>query len=325
MYNNQSLQRKEIAPLSRAWELLDRYRHRLYLAGIGGALLAFLMGFLLIRESLKPLAEIAHHALAVTVARLNTRLDVPHAPRELDVLQNALNAMLGRLDHGFARLSQYTADLAHDLRTPLANLRGTAEVALARPRTADEYQAALESNLEECGRLERMISNVLLLARTEHPEFVVQQQEFEVPAELARIADYFEGVAEDAGVKLQVGGHAHLRADVELFRRAIGNLLANAIRYTPRGSGISLSATTGAQVVMVTVANAGTPIDRALLERIFDRFYCVDPARSSSQRATGSAGLGLAIVRNIMHLHRGSVRAESDAAGTRFILSFPAP
>ncbi|WP_420992528.1 heavy metal sensor histidine kinase [Cupriavidus sp. 30B13] len=306
------------------WALLDHYRDRLYLAGAAGAALAFLMGFLLIRESLKPLGEMARSALAVTVARLHTRIDVPNAPCELHALQAALNAMLGRLDNGFAQLSQYTADLAHDLRTPLNNLRGTTEVALARPRGTEEYQAALVSNLEECNRLERMIGNVLFLARTEHPEFIVQRQDFDAGAELARIADYFEGVAGEAGVSVQVRGQGRLRADVELFRRAVGNLLANAVRYTPRGCAITLSAAAGGGNVTVTVANAGRPIDSVLLERIFDRFYRADPARASDQRATGSAGLGLAIVRNIMRLHRGSARAESDATGTRFILTFPA-
>lgn len=305
------------------WRLLHTYRDRLYLAGAIGALLAFSMAWLLLRASLAPLAELARGAAPVTVGRLHTRLAVADAPREVLVLQEALNTMLGRLDEGFARLSQYTADLAHDLRTPLSNLRGTTEVALSAPRDAAAYHAALISNLEECERLERMITNVLFLARTEHPDFIVARQAFDAPAELGRIAAYFEGVAEDAGIALHVQGHALLRADVVLFRRAVNNLLANALRYTPAGGAITLSARRAGEAVVVTVANEGTPVPGALLERLFERFYRADPARRSDPRAAGSAGLGLAIVRNIMSLHRGSARAESDAGSTRFILSFP--
>jgi len=306
------------------WKLLNTYRERLYLAGAAGTLLAFLMGYLLIRESLAPLGELARRTQAVTVGQLHTRLDVPDAPGELQAMQSALNTMLARLDDGFGRLSQYTADLAHDLRTPLSNLRGTTEVALSCPRGADAYHAALVSNLEECDRLERMIGNVLFLARTEQPDFIVERQEFDTGCELERIAAYFEGVAEDSGIALHVNGRARLRADIELFRRAVNNLLANALRYTPGGGKITLSTRSTPDRIVVTVANEGKPIDGALLERLFDRFYRVDPARASDPRATGSAGLGLAIVRNIMRLHRGLARAESDTASTRFILEFPA-
>jgi two-component system, OmpR family, heavy metal sensor histidine kinase CusS len=240
----------------------------------------------------------------------------------LGSLVTALNTMLGGLDSGFQRLSQYTADLAHDMRTPLGNMRGATEVALARPRSSDEYQALLASNLEECDRLSRMIENVLFLARAEHPQFARNTREFDVEAELQRIAEYFEGIAEDAGVHIRVIGNGRLKADVELFRRAVSNLLANAVRYTPRDGEIILQVAESADGLRVTVANQGTPVDEALLERIFDRFYRVDPSRTSGAPSSGSTGLGLAIVRTIMDLHGGTVHAESGAGGTRFILTF---
>jgi two-component system heavy metal sensor histidine kinase CusS len=207
-------------------------------------------------------------------------------------------------------------------------MRGAAEVALARPRSADEYEALLASNLEECDRLSRMIENVLFLARAEHPQFVKHMREFDAGQELTRIAEYFEGIADDANVNLRVTGAASLTADLELFRRAVSNLLANAIRYTPQGGEIVLDAAGSGGEVRVTVSNEGQPIAHEHLERIFDRFYRLDPSRSSrppsglSQGSTGSTGLGLAIVRTIMDLHGGSVHAESDARSTRFILTF---
>jgi two-component system heavy metal sensor histidine kinase CusS len=285
-------------------------------------LIAFLMSYLLVRQSLKTLRDIARSAGNVTVDKLNTRIKADNVPQELGSLVTALNTMLGGLDSGFQRLSQYTADLAHDMRTPLGNLRGATEVALARPRSSEEYQALLASNLEECDRLSRMIENVLFLARAEHPQFARNTREFDVEAELQRIAEYFEGIAEDAGVHICVIGNGRLKADVELFRRAVSNLLANAVRYTPRDGEVTLQVTESADGLRVTVANQGTPIDQALLERIFDRFYRVDPSRTSGAPSSGSTGLGLAIVRTIMDLHGGTVHAESGAGGTRFILTF---
>ncbi|CAE6747125.1 Adaptive-response sensory-kinase SasA [Paraburkholderia nemoris] len=314
--------------MSDRWRLLDRYRDKLNLAGAAGVILAMLLSYLLIRAALRPLRDIAASAGLVTVNRLNTRITVARVPSELEALVNALNAMLERVEHGFQRLSRFTADLAHDMRTPISNMRGAAEVALARPRSTDEYESLLASNLEECDRLSRMIENVLFLARAEHPQFVKHMRAFEAGQELTRIAEYFEGIADDANVRVQVTGAATLTADLELFRRAVSNLLANAIRYTPSGGEIGLEVRASADAVRVTVSNQGQPIAAEHLERIFDRFYRVDPSRSSlpssgmSQGSTGSTGLGLAIVRTIMELHGGTVHAESDAQSTRFVLTF---
>jgi two-component system heavy metal sensor histidine kinase CusS len=308
--------------MSDRWLLLDRYRDRLYVAGFVGMALAFLMSYLLVRESLKPLREIASSAGGVTVDKLDTRIAAENVPRELQALVSSLNAMLGGLERSFQRLSQFTSDLAHDMRTPLSNLRGATEVALARPRSAEEYQVLLASNLEECDRLSRMIENVLFLARAENPQFAKHTREFEAEDELSRIAEYFEGIADDAGVHIRVEGGGRLKADVELFRRAVSNLLANAVRYTPRGGEIVLQAADSAEGLRIGVANEGAPIDPAQLERIFDRFYRGDPSRTSGARSSGAAGLGLAIVKTIMELHGGRVFAESNRLGTRFVLVF---
>ncbi|SOE94728.1 two-component system, OmpR family, heavy metal sensor histidine kinase CusS [Burkholderia sp. D7] len=305
------------------WLLLKRYRDRLFLASGAGALLAFLMSYLLIRQSLRPLREISRSAADFTTENLSARIVVRKVPRELETLIASLNGMFSGFEHGFNRLSRFTADLAHDMRTPLANLRGSTEVALARPRSSEEYQALLASNLEECDRLSRMIENVLFLARAEHPNFSRHLLEFDVDEELLKIADYFEGIAEDAGIRIRVTGHAKLKADIELFRRAVSNLLANAVRFTPRNAEIMLSVAERDGAVRVEVANEGAPLDANLLERVFDRFYRADPSRTNGASASGSTGLGLAIVRTIMELHGGRAHAESDPQGTRFILTFP--
>jgi two-component system heavy metal sensor histidine kinase CusS len=284
---------------------------------------AFLMAFYLVRRALAPVREMARSASTVTSDKLHTRIAIDHLPRELDPLVASINGMLAGLERSFQHLSQFTADLAHDMRTPLANMRGSTEVALARTRSAEEYQTLLGSNLEECDRLSRMIENVLFLARAEHPQFARHMRDFDTIAELQRIAEYFEGLADDAGVNIVVSGAAFVTADVELFRRAVSNLLANAVRCTPRQGTIVLSANRDADWMRICVENEGQPIAPQLLERVFDRFYRGDPSRGGPASASGSSGLGLAIVRTIMELHGGRVYAESDARGTRFVLLFP--
>jgi two-component system, OmpR family, heavy metal sensor histidine kinase CusS len=302
------------------WLLLDHYRDRLHWAGALGVLLTFAIGFFLVRRALRPLRNMANSAATVTSDKLHTRIEMNNVPSELEPLIASLNGMLAGLERSFQRLSQFTADLAHDMRTPLANMRGATEVALARPRSTDEYQTLLASNLEECDRLSRMIENVLFLARAEHPQFARNLRAFDAGEELQHIAEYFEGLAEDAGVRIAVHGSAPLTADVELFRRAVSNLLANAVRYTPRDGFITLSVHADGTQVRVCVENEGVPIEASMLERVFDRFYRGDPSRGA---ASGSAGLGLAIVRTIMELHGGRAYAESDVRSTRFVLSFP--
>ncbi|WP_321784112.1 heavy metal sensor histidine kinase [Paraburkholderia sp. J94] len=305
--------------------LLDSYRDTLGFAGSVGTLVVLLGSYAWIRLALRPLRQIADQAREVNAYRLDQPIRVKHLPGELATLVASLNAMLERLHAGFQRLSQFTADLAHDMRTPLSNIRGATEIALARPRPEEEYQTVLASNLEECERLSRMIENVIFLARAEHPRFETRRRTFDVYDELERIAGYFEGLAEEAGLAIRVDGSGTLNADVELFRRALSNLIANALRYTPTGGTIALTATPSADALEVVVENPGTPIPPEHLERIFERFYRADPSRTSAPEAMGagaSAGLGLAIVRTVMELHGGSVRAESDARSTRFILRF---
>ena len=302
--------------------LLATYRSDILIAVWSGALLAALLGYLLARHGLCQVRAIALQAQSITAQRLDTRLDAGAAPNELQVLMQSFNAMLDRLDGSFQRLSQFSADLAHDLRTPINNLMLQTQVALAQPRPNDEYQTLLASNVEEYERLARMVESMLFLARADHSHIAVDRQTLDAGLELRRIADYFEGVAEEAGVRLAVAAGGTVVADAILFRRAVSNLVANAIRYTPRGGLIQLAAVNaGSGAATITVTNPGAGIDSAYLPRLFDRFYRADPARSDS---ASSAGLGLAIVQSIMALHGGQAGVESTLNGmTTFRLAFP--
>ena len=300
--------------------LLALYRDRILAVAAAGALLFSLIGYLVLRRGLRPLRQLADHADAVNIANLNGRLGSTGVPRELMPLIDAFNSMLARLGDGFTQLRQVSADLAHDLRTPVNNLLGQTQVALGRPRSVDEYEMLLASNVEELERLMRMSDNMLFLARSEHAQMQAEIQSLDLADELARVAEYFEGPAEEQRLRIAVSGDGELRADPILLRRALANLLANAVRYADADSEICLRAERSAHGVSISVENHGPAIPPQHLDRLFDRFYRADAARSDS---TQSSGLGLSIVRSIMQLHGGGWQVSSADGVTRFSVVFP--
>lgn len=301
--------------------LLSRFRRDIAAIVMAAMLLVAMLSFLLVRRALRPLHAMAAQARAITAHRLDARMSLEQTPVELQQLTSSLNDMLERLEQGFARVWQFTVDLAHDLRTPLSNLRGTNEVALTRTRSVAEYESLLGSNIEECERVSRTIESVLFLARAENPQFALHIVEMDLAEQLGAMAEYFEGLSSEAGISIDVSAKGSVFADRELFRRAVNNLLANAIRYTPQGETVFLRGLANADEVIVSVQNPGIGIESDQLEHIFERFFRGDRSRSDS---ANSAGLGLAIVKSIMDLHGGSVTVQSQRAGlTRFDLRFP--
>ena len=299
---------------------LDQFRKKLVRAIILGALLAMALSYLLVSGTLRPLHRITRQASRITMERLSTRLELSDASPELQALSASLNGMLARLERRFQLLSTYTENLAHDLRTPLNNLRGQTEVTLSRARSAEEYQTLLASNLEEYERLGRMIENILFLARAENPQLALKPAMLDLSEQLQLVAEYFEGLAHDGGATLQVHASGTVMADAQLLRRAVSNLLSNSLRYTPPGGVIELASARRDGGVVVSVTNPGPGIAPEHLDKIFERFYRVDQARSNSSESTG---LGLAIVRSIMDLHYGHCSAESAGGVTRISLYFP--
>jgi two-component system heavy metal sensor histidine kinase CusS len=300
--------------------LLSAYRQRILVLTAAAAALFAVLGYLLVRRGLRPLSRLAAQAETVNVDKLAARIDAAGVPSELAPLIAALNAMLDRLERGFTRLSQVSADMAHDLRTPISNLLGQTEVALRQPRSAEQYETLLASNLEELQRLSRMTDNMLFLARAEHADTALERNTLDVSDELQRVADYFEGLAEERGLHIAVQGEGAVWADSMLLRRALANLIANAVRHADQGSVIVLRSTRDEGGVTLSVENRGPTIDAHHLARIFDRFYRVDASRGGSSEASG---LGLSIVRSIMALHQGRWQASSAEGRTRFSLFFP--
>jgi two-component system heavy metal sensor histidine kinase CusS len=285
-----------------------------------GALVAFGLGLLLLRRGLLPLRELAQSLRGINPRSLDQRMPTDAVPTELKEPVEALNAMLARLEDSFSRLSQFSADLAHEIRTPLHNLLGSNSLALNQPRSPAEYQDVLASNIEEFERLNRMAENLMFLARAEHSQRPLHLQTLDLHEVGAELCDYFEALAEDRQLNIVNQLNGTLVADQQLLQRALGNLLANAVRHAQAGSTLHLQRRDDEAMCWVGVHNLGQPIAAQHLDKLFDRFYRVDPSRA---QPGDSGGLGLAIVQSIMHLHGGQVQVRSDTQGTLFELGFP--
>lgn len=286
------------------------------------ALLSGLLGWVVARRGLAPLRAIARHAEDITADRLDRRLSTESIPPELDEVVGTLNEMLARLETSFRRLSDFSSDIAHELRTPVSNLLTQTQVSLARARSVDEYQNILASNAEEFERLARTIADMLFLAKADNHLLVAHRERVDLAAEVTSLFDFYEAVAEERGITLCLAGDAALDGDRLMLRRAIGNLLSNALRHTPAAGRIKVVLEQGAAgETLVRVENSGDAIAPEHLPRLFDRFYRADASRRNSGEG---AGLGLAITRSIVVAHGGDVAVRSHAGVTAFELRFPA-
>jgi two-component system heavy metal sensor histidine kinase CusS len=302
--------------------LLEVFRESLIGTLILGAVLAATGGFLAVRRVLAPLHSIARTAGHITARRLDSRLDPVRAPVELGELVDAFNTMLSRLEDAFGRLSAFSSDLAHEFRTPLNNLIGQAQVALTRARNADEYRTVIESNLEECERLSRLVRDMLFLAQADHGEAALATERFDLRLAVDKVVESYEPLAEERRVRVAVEGAAPVVADRPLLERAIANLLSNALKHTPEGGTVRVRiARESDAATRLDLENPGPGISVAHLPRVFDRFYRVETGR---ERAGASTGLGLSIVKSIAEMHGGAVEAHSTpGTTTRFTLRLP--
>lgn len=297
---------------------------RASLLGLPVLLAAVTLGsWLITTTGLAPLQRFRRLAARIGARSLSQRLSEAGLPQELQELARELNAMLARIDDGYRRLQEFSADLAHEMRTPVATLLGRSQVALSQHRSGEELKDVLEGNIEELERLSRLIADMLFIAQADHSEAAVHRDNVELGEEARRVAEYLSLVAEEKPVGVSVSGAAEIQGDRLLLQRAITNLLSNAIRHARAGSTIDVRIESLPDTsTRVQVSNEGEVIPAEHLARIFDRFYRIDASRA---RLSGGTGLGLAIVRSIMEAHGGQVLADSDRASgtTVFTLLFP--
>lgn len=301
--------------------VLNRYRNLLLMVLGASALASLGCAFRITQRGLRPLAEIVETTRRISSVTLSSeRVRLNDLPADLATLAGHFNDMLDRLEESFSRLSRFSADIAHELRTPLNNLRGEAEVALGRARSTDEYREVLASSLEEYDHLSGIVESLLFIALAERLEVAVNRERTDVAAELRAIAEFYELVAAERQLRLELDAAGELWTELDhvLFRRAVSNLVSNSLAYTPAGGRILISARPLEGGIRVEVADSGIGIAPDHLPHVFDRFYRVQ------RTSPGGCGLGLSIVQTIMTLHRGTVEIFSTVGcGTRAVLTFP--
>jgi two-component system, OmpR family, heavy metal sensor histidine kinase CusS len=285
----------------------------------GGILASTLIAIIVTRRGLLPLRKMTESLQRIGPDQLKERIGSDGWPHELQPLANAFDQMLKRLDDSFTRLSQFSADLAHELRTPIANMLGEAQVALTRDRSAAEYRETIESTVAECERLSRIVDNLLFVARVDAASEPIARKWFDARAAIEKIAAFYQMVADDHDVSIKCSGDGQIYADPDLFERVVGNLLDNALRFTARHGEIDVAVSKHNGDFEVAVSDNGSGISPEHLPRVFDRFY-----RAESSRTSDGAGLGLALVKSIVELHGGSATIQSELNhGTTVVLRFP--
>ena len=303
-------------------DLLTRYQNQLWITVAFGFAIALFVGHRIAHNGIQPVKFMAAAVQEISSHNLDERIQLENAPSELAALCETFNRTLDRLQDAFGRLSQFSSDIAHELRTPINNVRGELEVALAQSRSTAQYREAIGSALEECQRVSRLIESLLFLARAEHAETGVHREPLHLSTELEKLVLFYEAPAHDRGITVdaRVPDDLYAHLDRNLLQRALGNLIENAFRHTPRGGTVTLGAKREGERLLLTISDTGSGIPKAHVARIFDRFYRVDSARTPAE---GGAGLGLAIVKSIAHLHGGEVHIDTaEGRGTSITMAF---
>lgn len=303
-------------------DLLARYRQRLVLVLTLSVGICSMVGYVIAKAGMRPIKRIGQTAERIRSATLFERIDTLRLPVELSGLAETFNRMLDRLQESFASISQFADDVAHELRSPINNLLGEIEVALRRARSNAEYRETLDSCLEECARLSRVIQRLLFLARTENAPEPLEREMIDVRKELAAVQEFYEAAAAEVGVGLRLSVADDLMAPLDrtLFQQAVGNLVSNALAHTPKKGTVRIAASADAAWLKVSVTDTGCGIAAEHLPHVLDRFYRVARARAESRHPVG---LGLAIVKSIVERHAGTIEIDSQMGqGTAVTLRF---
>ncbi|MGB3940530.1 MAG: heavy metal sensor histidine kinase [Candidatus Manganitrophaceae bacterium] len=283
-------------------------------------LLVSLGGWWLVRKALGPLDGVVEAARRISAGDLRHRIDLPKSGREIGEVAAAFNQMTSRLQVSFDQIRDFTDNVSHELRIPLAILKGETELNLRRPRSLEKYQAVLRSNLEEILRMQKMVEKLLFLSKADRGEMELDLIEIDLSQLLKEIASQIQVTAREKGVsiRLDAGGTVYMNGDELLLRELLFNLTQNAIRHTPSGGEVTLGLSVKGGGIKLFVADTGIGIPSDEKDRIFDRFYQIDRSRSNKGR-----GLGLSICKSVVEAHFGTIQVESTLGrGSRFTVSF---
>jgi len=302
-------------------ELMAEFMRLLWFSMALAALALGWLGWVAVRKGLAPLHDISATVANVSAQQLDKPLPTAGVPRELQELVFAFNRMLAQLHDSFRRLSEFSSDIAHELRTPINNMMMHTQVTLSHDRDTADYRANLQSNLEELERMSRIVSDMLFLAKADNSLVTPNREEIDLREEVAKLFDFYEALASARHIHLAQSGTATVCADRLMIQRALSNVLSNAIRFTPEGMTVDVTIGENAGRAMIAVANPGPEIPAEHLPRIFERFYRVDAARREGN--TENVGLGLAITRSIVEMHGGTISARSAKDQTCFAITLP--
>ncbi len=313
------------SPLEEIEEALRQLLLILLVAVPSVLILAVVGGLFLANKALRPVDEITNTARKIgSSGDLSQRIRLKKKVNdEIGRLAATFNEMIAKVENSFQQIKRFTADASHELKTPLTILRGEIEVGLKRLRTPEEYQKILASNLEEVKHMSRMVEDLLTLARADMGALELRKEVVDLGGLVREVWEEVRLWAEDKGVELlfQEDGEARVMGDRGRLRQLALNLIDNAIKYTPSGGRVELRVVRDGDEVTFSVADTGEGIPPEDLQRIFERFYRVDKARS---RQRGGTGLGLSICKWIAEAHGGRISAESELGrGSKFHVSFP--
>lgn len=314
--------------VSYQYQLISDYRNKEYLKLIVGtlilsALAAIFLGYIVARRGLKQLFTLANTSKNITTTSLNQRLDLQNLPKELILVGQAFNQMLDRIEYGYAKLSQFSAELAHELRTPINNLMMQTEIILSKQINLTEYKKVLESNLEEFQQISHIIENILFLARSQNNLSGLTKTTINIHQEITAIKDFFQIMADEKNIKITCEGTGTMQANQIMFRRMISNLLSNAVNSCRQNDSIYFNIkNTNDNSLQISISDTGIGISPDHLPNIGNRFYRVQDETVKTK--TKGIGLGLAIVKSIVEIHKGTFEIFSEInQGTQVVLTFP--
>ena len=325
---NQSVQIVVGVDTSAHLNFLNNFRWQLFYIGLIGTLCLMLLGWFAAWKGLQPIQKMAQVTEGISAQQLSNRLEIENIPTELQSLGIAFNAMLDRLELALARLSDFSSDLAHEIRTPINNLMTQTQVCLSRSRDSNDYQEVLFSNLEEFERLARTVSDMLFLAKADHGIQAFNFKKIDLAEEVIALFDFYDALAAEKGISLVQSGAATVMADPAMLRRALNNLLSNAIKYGYKDSVVQIEIkqsdsidlhSTDLHTTTFLIKNKAEALSPEQLSRLFDRFYRTDLSR---QRIEEGTGLGLAITKSILELHDATIDAQFENGWISFTIVF---
>jgi heavy metal sensor kinase len=309
-------------PMKNAMIVLEDLKNTVFISFPIIILTLFVLTRLVAGKSIRPIEEVISTAETMTQANLELRIPLPERRDELYRLSFTINALLDRLQDAFQREKQFTSDASHELKTPLAVVKGTLEVLARKPRSVEHYEERIRYCLDELNRMARLIDQLLLLARYESGKTSANISRFELAPILESVTSRMEpvAIARNISLKLDTISLGSVSADRAMLEMMLENILSNAIKYSPEGSSVEIWAGSRSGKPVCAITDYGFGIPREKLQKVFERFYRVDTSRTTS---TGGSGLGLSIVKKLADLQHIAVSIDSrENSGTTFNLTF---